>query len=81
MFQDLENLAEDFPELARGDPASFTPVAGRTTLRHKPTGRLYMVDTVTTITVSLSGTMGGRRLVTLDAIKNADVWEVVHHGE
>lgn len=57
-----------------------TPVAGRTTLRHLPTGRLFVVDSVSATSVGLSGTMGGRRLVTLDAIKNAEVWEVVHHG-
>jgi hypothetical protein len=57
-----------------------TPVAGRTTLRHRPTGRLFVVDTVSATSVGLSGTMGGRRLVTLEAIQNAEVWEVVHHG-
>lgn len=57
-----------------------TPVVGRTTLRHKPTGRLYVVDSVSATSVGLSGTMGGRRLVTLDNIQNAEIWEVVHHG-
>lgn len=57
-----------------------TPVAGRTTLRHKPTGRLYVVDTVSTTSVGLSGIMGGRRLVSLENIKNGEIWEVVHHG-
>lgn len=56
------------------------PVAGRTTLRHKPTGRLYVVDSVLATAVGLSGTMGGRRVVTLQEIQNAEIWEVVHHG-
>lgn len=55
-----------------------TPVAGRTTLRHKPTGRLYVVDSVSATSVGLSGTMGGRRLASLDNIKDAEIWEVTH---
>lgn len=57
-----------------------TPVAGRTTVLHKPTGRLFVVDTVSATSVGLSGTMGGRRLVTLDSLNDSEIWEVVHHG-
>lgn len=80
MFQDLETLDEDFPELARGQPVAITPVAERTTVRHKPTGRLYVVDNVSATSVGLSGIMGGRRLVSLDNFKDGEIWEVVHHG-
>lgn len=82
MFNDLEDLDEDFPELLGTAlaPPKPPPVPGRTTLRHKPTGRLYVVDTVSATAVGLSGTMGGRRLVSLDALDNHEVWEVVHHG-
>lgn len=56
------------------------PVAGRTTVRHRPTGRTFVVDNVSTTTASLSGIMGGRRLVRLEDLQNAEVWEVVTHG-
>ena len=56
------------------------PVAGRTTVRHRPTGRMFVVDTVSATTAALSGIMGGRRLVRLEDLQNAEVWEVVCHG-
>lgn len=80
MFDDLENLAEDFPELVSRVPVKFKPVPGRTTVRNKQTGRLFVVDTVSATSVGLSGTMGGRRLVTLDNLNDSEIWEVVHHG-
>lgn len=80
MFDDLENLAEDFPELDNRVPVKFKPVAGRTTVRNKQTSRLFVIDTVSATSAGLSCTMGGRRLVTLDNLNDAEIWEVVHHG-
>lgn len=58
----------------------INPVAGRTTLRHVPTGRRYVVDTVSATSVGLSGTMGGRRPVSLEKLNDPEIWQVVHHG-
>ncbi len=51
---------------------------GKTTLKHKPTGRRFVVDTLTPTGAGLSGIMGGRRIVSREALNNHEVWEITH---
>ena len=55
------------------------PRPGKTTVRHKPTGKTYLVETVSPTGVGLSGTLGsGRRVISREALNNNEVWEVTH---
>lgn len=57
----------------------MTPRPGKTTVRHKPTGKTYVVETLSPTGIGLSGLLGSRRrVISREAFNNNEVWEVLH---